>query len=374
VRLALVASSASLLVGGVVLFTSAPEPRPVSAAGEGAALRRVRTWRVAAVPVASRVEVSGVLEARRTVQIFSETRGPVQAVGAEELDAVEAGQVLLEVDPLLAQVAVERAEATLQRSESELALARSNLARRRSLTSRGVTSDADLDDAVNAEKVAAAALRQSRAELTRSRDELAKKTVAAPFAGVLRSFPVEVGEYVSEGQQLAELLDLAAARLLIGLSDREVVAVRPGQQAEVFVEAYGGERFAGSVLRVGAASDPETRKFPVEVEIANPDRRLLPGMVVRAGLELGAAVPRRLIPRDATVDEFGLRLVFVVVEDPDTGRVVARRRRVEVRDLPFRPGEFEVVDGLADGEEIALTGVRQLRDGEAVRREHGAGS
>jgi hypothetical protein len=72
------------------------------------------------------------------------------------------------------------------------------------------------------------------------------------------------------------------------------------------------------------------------------------------------------------VEEFGLRFVWVIEqEEPaeeEGGALVARRRRVGVRALPFRPAEFEVLSGVAEGEEIALTGTRQLRDGERVRR------
>jgi membrane fusion protein (multidrug efflux system) len=275
--------------------------------------------------------------------------------------------VLVEIDPLLAEVAVERSSAAGTRARSELALAKSNLERRSSLAERGVASTSALDDAVNARQVAAAALREAQAESKRARDDLAKKTIRARFGGVLRRFDVEVGEYIREGQQLGELLDTTTARITIGLSDRDVVAVRSGQPAAVEVEAYPGETFEGVVLRVGAASDPASKKFPVEVELPNGAGRLLPGMIATVILELGEVALRMLIPRDAGVDEFGLHSVFVIEVSGGEAGFVARRRRVGVRPVPFRPGEFEVVSGLEPGERIALTGVRQLRDGEPVR-------
>jgi RND family efflux transporter MFP subunit len=366
-RSVLIGLAVGLFAAGVLLFWTAPDPERVAPAGEAAALRVVKTQRLRALPLRSRAELAGVLEARRSVQLFAETHGAVIEVGAEALDRVEGGQLLLAVDPFQAEVALERAVATLERAESELALARSNLERRRSLAQRSVASDADLEDAENAERVAAAALRQSRADLERARDDLAKKTIAAPFAGVLRSFRVEQGEYVREGQELGELLDLETARVVIGLSDRQIVMVRPGQPVEGAVEAYPGGSFAGSILRVGAASDRSSRKFPVEVELPNPEGRLLPGMIATVAFDLGAEQPRKLIPREVTVEEFGLRFVWVI--EQEGGALVARRRRLDVRALPFRPAEFEVLTGVAEGEEIALTGTRQLREGEHVKRD-----
>jgi len=313
-----------------------------------------------------------VLEPRRTVLLFAETRGPVLAVGAEALDRVEAGQVLVEIDPLLAEVAVERANAAVTRAESQFALASSNLDRRGSLAERGVASTSAYDDAVSARDVAAAVLREARAESKRARDDLAKKTIRAPFTGVLRSFEVDVGEYVQAGQRLGELLDTSTARITIGLRDRDVVAVRPRQSASVAVEAYPGERFEGEVLRVGAASDTVSKKFPVEIELPNDGGRLLPGMIATVVLALGDPQPRLLIPRDATVDAFGLRSVFVIEARDDGSGFVARRRRVEVRPVPFRPADFEVVAGIRPGELIAVTGTRQLRDDESVRLQQAA--
>jgi multidrug efflux pump subunit AcrA (membrane-fusion protein) len=133
----------------------------------------------------------------------------------------------------------------------------------------------------------------------------------------------------------------------------------------VRVEAYPGEVFEGRILRVGAASDTETGRFPIEIEVPNSTGRLLPGMVTRVLLDLGEPVSRRLLPREATLDEFGLRFVWAI--EDEAGNDVARRRRVEVRPLPFRPGVFELVSGLPAGARIAVSDIRQLRDGELVR-------
>ncbi len=363
---ALLGGAALLLVAGVVLLWTGGDSQDEADAvrSEAPALRRVAMHRVEAVPLVAQTEVSGVLEARRDVALFAETRGRVIEVGAEALDRVAAGQLLVRVDPIQAEVTVERAEAALARTRSELALARSNLERRQSLFEQGVASDAELEDASNAERVAAAALREARAQLTQARDELGKKTIAAPFAGVLRSFSVEEGEYVQDGQRLGELLDISTARLEVGLSDREVVSVRAGQPVEVRLQAYPERRFQGRILRVGAASDERTKRFPVEVELDNPQGALLPGMVARAEVGLGDPRPRTLLPREAALEAFGQRYVFVL--EPGEGRYRARRRPVVLRPVPFRPTDLEVVSGLQPGDLVAVSDVRQLRDGEAV--------
>ena len=323
------------------------------------------TLTLARVPLEYRVRVSGIVEPRTRVELFAEEGGRVLEVGAEDLDIVEAGQLLVRIDPLAGEVEVARSEALAAQAESELSLARANLERQKTLATSRVASESDLDTAVNTERVAVAVHRAAKASLRDAHDRLAKRTVLAPFGGVLRGFDVEAGEYVTPGQRLGELLDASRVRVRIGLRDRDVVAVSPGALAEVEVEARPGEVFTGTVLRVAGAADEMTHKFPVEVEVENPGGRLLPGMVARVRLKLGGVREARLVPRDAVLDRFGLFFVYVVHAEPE-GAVVARQRRVAVKSVPFRPGELEVTEGLDVGERIVTSGLRQLSDGSRV--------
>ncbi|MAE93320.1 MAG: hypothetical protein CL910_01530 [Deltaproteobacteria bacterium] len=359
-----------LLLAAVGLNLCAPKPETQAAAGAEATAIAVRALVVEARPLVRTTALSGVVEARRRVELFAEVGGRVIELGAEELDPVEAGQLLVQLDPLLAEVAVERAEASVQRAQSQLALAESERKRFENLATRDVASTSRRDQAVNGQKVAAANLREARANLAEARDQLAKKTLRAPFAGVLQGFPVEVGEFLRVGEQVGELLDLAAARIELGVTDREVVDLSPGAAVEVALEAYPEESFEGTVLRVAAAADTTSRKFPVEVELANPERRILPGMIARVSLGLGDPSPVRALPRDAVLDQFGVRFVYLL-EDAE-GVVVARRQRVEVREIPFRPEELEIVSGLEDGDRIAVGGLQELREGSRVRVKNAA--
>ncbi len=354
-----------LLLGTFALFGSAPEPEREGAARTDASAVAVSIWTVAPRPLARTTRLSGVVEARRRVELFAEVGGRVTELGAEELDQVEADQLLVQLDPLLTEVAVERALASVARVESQLALAESERKRFESLATRDAASASRRDQAVNAQKVAAANLREARANLSQARDQLAKKTIRAPFAGVLQGFPVERGEVLQPGERVGELLDLTTARLELGVTDREIVTVDTGAEVSVELEAYPGETLEGRVIRVGAAADVTSRKFPVEVELENPERRILPGMIARVRLGLGPPTPVRALPRDATLDQYGVRLVYVVEEGE--GGTVVRQRRVELRDIPFQPEEVEVVSGLRDGERVAVSGIRELRDGASVR-------
>lgn len=364
-------AAALLLTAAAGLNVCAPKPQTKAAAGADATAVAVRAQLIEARPLLRTTRLSGVIEARRRVELFAEVGGRVIEVGAEDLDRAEKEQLLVQMDPLLTEVAVERAEAAVQRSESELALAESERKRFENLATRDAASASRRDQAVNGQKVAAANLREARANLAEARDQLGKKTLRAPFTGVLQGFAVEVGEFLRAGDPVGELLDLETARIELGVTDREVVDLSAGAKVEVALEAYPDEPFEGTVLRVAAAADMTSRKFPVEIELANPERRILPGMIARVSLGLGEPGPVRAVPRDAVLDQFGVRFVYMITEGEEG--LVATRRRVEVRDIPFRPEQLELVSGLEDGDRIAVQGLHDLRDGARVRIKERAG-
>jgi len=363
--------AAAGMIGGALLRATAPDPEELPPAAAQAP--KVKTHRLEALPFQARTTISGLLEARREVEIFAEMNGRVIEVGADEFDSVSEGQVLVRMDPLLAQVAINRAEAAMARAKSEGVLARAQLKRNQGLAKVDVASRAALDLAENAARQARAAGLEAQASLAEAQDRLNKMVIAAPFAGALRAFRVEAGEYLRPGERVGELLEVDALRIRITLTDRQIVSVAPGIEALLEVDARPGEVFAGQVISVGGAADSTSRKFPILVEVQNEARRLMPGMVARVDLRLGEERKLMTVPLDAVLDEFGLKYVFVMVRNPEGGWLAAKRR-IDARPIPFRPTELEVAAGLAEGDRIAVTSIRQLRDGMAVRPASGPGT
>jgi membrane fusion protein (multidrug efflux system) len=99
--------------------------------------------------------------------------------------------------------------------------------------------------------------------------------------------------------------------------------------------------------------------------VPNPEGRLLASMLGRIRFSIGDSSPAIWIPRRALQREFELDYLFVLEGDSSTA--VAHRRRVTTRAVPFRPDLIEVIQGLGDGERVAVSGVRELREGQRVR-------
>jgi membrane fusion protein (multidrug efflux system) len=377
IRLVVLSLAALAFLGGILFFYTSPRAvsrrdrvasvdsgPPAPAPSEPGLQVVAQTVRIADEPAT--VEVTGLVEPIRSVVVAAEVEGRVAEVPVEEHSRVEAGDVLVRLDPVFLQVAVHRAEAAVQRAQAARELARLDFERQKGLARGQVASAADLDRARSEERSTYAALLEARAALEDARARLERSEVRAPFAAVVHRLDLEPGAYLNVGSRVAELVDLSTVEIGIEVTDRQVVALRVGDPVFAEVSVYAGERFEGTIAGIARAVQDGTRKYPVTVRLPNPDEKLLPGMVSTAHLRLAASGPSLRVPREAVRREFELEYVFVLEPD-ENGWALARRRRVVTRRVPFAPETVEVVTGLEDGERIAVSGLRGLRDGVRVR-------
>lgn len=365
VSLAFIGCAVALTAGGVLLMVTTPRT-PVSEAAvdesaQTASYLRVPGLEVRARSTRERIEVPGVIQPIRHVLLAAEVAGRIAAIGAREHTAVNEGQMIVQLDQSLPKAAVKRAEAAVLRTRSAHRLAELDLERQENLFKRGVSSQAELDRAVSQEHATLGALREAEATLIEAEELLTKSTIRAPFAGVLANFDLEVGDRLETGGRVGEILDLSQVEIEIGVTDREIVALKPGDAATLEVGVFPNRRFEGRVRSIGSALDAEMRKFPVEVVADNPAGVLLPGMVARVACEIGDERQVIRIPRQATIEEFGLNYVFVL--DPEENHRVARRQRVALRPVAFRPAEVEIVEGVESGDFIVAANLRSVSDG-----------
>jgi membrane fusion protein (multidrug efflux system) len=389
VPMLVLALAAAAVLGGMLMLWTSPdavarrERKEAVAATQGGAAepavgKEVRA--AAQLPVEVHVarreggsitaELSAVLSPIRSVVVAAEVGGQVVAVNAEEHERVDAGAVLIEIERTFLEAAAERARAQLLRANAAHGLAVTEFERQRGLAEREVASEAALDRASNEERASYAALLDARAALSDARKRLEKTEIKAPFAGVVNSLDLEPGAYLQPGQAVVELLDLSEIEVEFGVTDREVVALRVGDPVNLQIDVFPGESFGGTIARGGRAADERTRKYPVQARVPNADGRLLASMLGQVRFGVGDGSPAIWIPRRALQREFELDYLFVLEGSASTA--VVHRRRVKTRPVPFRPGLVEVFEGLSDGDRVAVSAVRQLREGQRVRVAGGA--
>ena len=281
-----------------------------------------------------------------------------------ELEAPELVQMLRQAEATLEQTkaAVEQAAANLQQSKTNERLAQVTAQRWANLVARGVVSRQENDtyqaqyDARKAnsqalEKGVAAArsnVLAARANVARLAELQGFSKVHAPFAGVITVRNVDTGALVSAGTTLLfRIAQTDRLRIYLNLPQSESTSVRVGQPATLTIADLPGRKFVGTVTRTANALDPATRTLLTEVQVANPDGALIPGMYADVDLTTPRKNPPLMIPGDTLVVRADGPQVAVVGENH-----TVHYRRIELgRDLGDR---IEVVSGLEQGQQIVV--------------------
>ncbi len=318
------------------------------------------------------IRVVGNLIGEATVAVAPRTAGRLQDVFVRLGDRVTRGQRIAKIEDfeIVEQVkqqeaAQEVSAATIRQREADLQLALTNVERSRNLFQRQLLPKQTLDDnearyqaAVAQIDLAKAQSTQSRARLDELRINLANTVIISPVNGFVAKREVDPGAFVSQQAPVVDVVDISRVRLVVNVVERDLKELQAGDGAKVEVDAYPGETFQGRIARVAPVLDPATRTAPIEIEIANSDFRLKPGMYARVGITTDIKKETLVIPINAVADLGGRRGVFQHVNG------VAIFRTVE---LGTENDEVvEVLGGLADGDQVITTGARALRDGDRI--------
>lgn len=296
------------------------------------------------------LRLPGEVEGSRDALLAASLGGFVERVLVQEGDLVREGQVLARVDSALHGARTSQARVELAAAERELARAER------------------LADALPAQQRDAADTRvnAARAALRVATVTASRGVIRAPFAGTVAAVDAERGEVMTPGAPMIRLVQLDPARISLSVPDRDVVALTPGAEVRVQVGAAVGER-RGRVAFIHPAADLQTRAFEVEVEVANADGRLLPGMIAQVEVSQPVGGARPVIPQHVLVTRLEGNGVFVAEDDESTeddALGTARWRPVTVEAIVR--SQVVIASGLEAGERVVVVGHRELAEGDAL--------
>jgi membrane fusion protein (multidrug efflux system) len=291
------------------------------------------------------LDAVGTVTALQGTVVRAEVSGRIARLAFDSGQKVRAGGVLV------VQESTEEA-AQLRAAQAAAQLAALDAARGRRLAAEAVISQADLD---RLEAVA----RQSQAQAEALAAHIAKKTVRAPFDGMLGIRRVSLGQSLAPGDAIVEIYQQEPLQVEFSLTQEEAVMVAPGLPVEV---ELGEKLWPGALHSLEPQADAATRTVRAVARLATAAPDLRPGMFVR--VRVIQPEPRTVlaIPATAVLSAPYGDSVFVVEQGPQ-GQVV---RQSFVR-LGARQGDFvEVISGLTSGERVVSSGVFRLRSGQQV--------
>jgi membrane fusion protein, multidrug efflux system len=295
----------------------------------------------------------GTMAAVQGVTVSADLPGIVDRIAFDSGRAVREGEVLALLD-------TRQEQAQLAALEAARDLARLNFDRMRGLVDQGAISRAEYDQA-------AAEQKQTEARVGEIRATIARKTIRAPFSGILGIRQANVGQYLAGGDPIVPLQSLHPIYVNFGVPQQEASQVRAGRTVRITTEDLAGVEFTGQVTAIDSTVDEATRNVQVQATLANPDGKLRPGMFVQTSVILGASRSVVTLPASAiSYAPYG-DSVFVVSDLKDSNDRPYRGVRQQFVKLGGARGDqIAVISGVKAGDEVVTSGVFKLRNGAAV--------
>jgi membrane fusion protein (multidrug efflux system) len=317
-------------------------PMPMPAETVTADTARKETWPNTVMAVGSLVSVQGVT-------VAAELGGKIVKILFESGDRAKAGDVLVQLD-------TSTEEAQLRSAEAAARLARINLDRIQDLLAKQTISRSEFD-------TAEAQFKQATAQVDNVRANIGKKTVRAPFAGLLGLRLVNLGQILKEGDPIVTLQTLDPIYVNFSLPQQRLSILVPGSTVRVSTDAAPDRSFEGKINAVNPEIDPVTRTVRVQATIHNVEEKLRPGMFARVEVELPDAQEVLAIPATAVLYAPYGDTVFVVEEKKDAPSDSTQRvLRQQIVRLGRSHGDFvSVLSGLKAGDSVVTSGVFKLR-------------
>lgn len=318
--------------------------------------------------VAINKDLVGRLAPFRSADVRARVPGVVQRRLYEEGSEVSKGQVLFQIDAAPMQAARAQAAAALAQAQANAANSRSAAARVRGLIDAKFISRADYDDALAAERTAAAAVQAAQAALQAADINLGYATVRAPISGRAGKQQVTEGALVGQGEAtLLTTVDQSDPMYIdFSMSVSEFAQVRQlgqgGAQTEVEVILSDGTPYAGvgQLDFSGNVVDPATGAVQLRARIANPDGILLPGSFVTLKAVLGQERNAYLVPQDAVQRDAEGSYALVVGKDGNVLRKDITTERSE-------GANWVVRDGVSAGDQLIVSGLQRAIPGQPVK-------
>jgi membrane fusion protein (multidrug efflux system) len=296
----------------------------------------------------------GTVAAVQGVTVSADLPGVVDRITFDSGRTVEQGGVLVQLD-------TRQEQAQLAGAEAQLQLARLNFERMQGLVEQDAVSRAEYDAAAAAHKQAEARLREIGATI-------ARKTIRAPFSGVLGIRQVNLGQYLSGGDPVVPLQSLNPIYVNFGVPQQEAAQMRTGRSVRITVGDLAGLEFTGRISALDAVVDQKTRNVQVQATLANPGGKLRPGMFVQAQVMLGAGRSVVALPASAiNYAPYGDSVFVVTDMKSQQGQAYRGVRQQVVKLGDARGDQIAVLSGLNPGEEVVTSGVFKLRNGAAVQ-------
>jgi membrane fusion protein, multidrug efflux system len=321
-------------------------------AGAGLPPATVSTTVVATTPWQPDLSSVANVRAFRGVDLSTELGGLVQTVSVKSGQDVQEGDILIKLNDVAdvallhsLQANADLAKVINERDRQQLAI---------QAISKNVydTSKADA--------------KSKQAQVEQQIALIAKKTLRAPFSGRVGIVTINPGQYVNPGDKLLTLQTLDPIFLDFNLPQSNAEQIAVGQDIVVTTDAFKDARFTGKITAVSPKVDTNTRNIQIEAQLANPDKKILPGMFANVRIQVGQEVKLLTLPlTSVTYNPYGSTVFIAKQTDgkDKQGNVVIEAQQVFVTTGSTRGDQVAILKGLQEGDTVVTSGQLKLKNG-----------
>lgn len=305
--------------------------------------------------VAPQSDYIGTVYFSEVSDVASEVSGKIVRVEVEEGDIVKKGDVLIQLSSDLLNTEIRAAQSAYAEAKANYDLARRDDQRITKLFKSGSVHEGEYDSKRFKAIAMESELASSQAKLRRLQIQLAKKSIRAPFDGVVIKRDVYLGEWLSIGAEVAKLGMNNSYDVVVNVPQEVSQVVKPGLEVGISV---GGKDYKGKVFAVIPRGDVASRTFPVKIRVIG-EHGLAQGMEARVSLPSGLASETVVVPRDAVITLRGTTMVIAVVD--------GKAQPVPVHVVGYKGMSAGVRgNGLKADMDIVVKGNERLRPGQPV--------
>jgi RND family efflux transporter MFP subunit len=333
----------------------------------------VNVQAVKAESITQKVEYLGNINGDPSVVVYPKLTDLISEIYVENGDFVNKGQVLGIISDATVRASKAQAEAAYLSAKSQVANVNVEYERMKTLYEAKAISDSQWDQIVTQKDVAEAGLKQAKAALDMADTQLGYAKITAPISGYVSNLAYEVGDMSTPQKPFVTINQIKTVQTKISVTERDLGQIKPGQRAEISVEAYPSDIFNGTVVNVSPVIDPITRTAQVEIKSDNADMRLKPGMFARVAivtneLENVLTINKAATGKQTILKRFGDNLRDDKVVETYSCFIVRDGVALEV---PIEIGvesktKYEVTKGLNEGDLVVVMGQNNLSDSTLV--------
>ncbi|KAA3651485.1 MAG: efflux RND transporter periplasmic adaptor subunit [Proteobacteria bacterium] len=302
---------------------------------------------VKATTLSGNIEALGDLRAVNNVNLTSQVTDYIVGIYFQDGQRVKKGDVLIKMDTADEQALLAEEQARLDEAQRQVN-------RLNPLIEKMAASRSALDTQKSLVAI-------SRAKIQGIETAIEKRTLKAPFDGVMGLRRISVGSLAQPGMQLATLDEDNQMQLDFTVSADQLSQLQPGLTVTATTTAYPNQTFTGTLVSLDSRVNPVTRMISGRVIIDNANHLLKTGLLMRVNIA-AAEKSALLIPEEALISEAGQHYVYVIDDSGDSTTV--RKQAITIGDRPN--GALAITSGLISGQQVVIHGTLRIHDGSPV--------